>query len=105
MHVAAQHRVCPICSSDVDFRIFPRVGEGMADDVKYLARKFGLSFLNEETRANAHSRDRGGSDVEHALRLWGRVGRETRRELVEAYKEDFELFGYSAEEYFRELGV
>ena len=53
--------------------------------------------LNPKTRMNPTTHSEGG--------FWSRVGTETLAQIMELYRTDFVLFGYSCRDYLSNLGV
>ena len=76
----------------------------MTEDVRYLANKTGLHDELEGLLGKTRVRHTGGMAAKER-KFWSRVELDTIMEVKEFYRKDLLLFGYSVEEYFKNLGL
>ena len=76
----------------------------MEKDVRYIAAKSGLGIQLEREVLSTYKKATPNMRAKEK-RFWSRVELGTILEILELYKEDLMLFGYSATDYFRELGL
>ena len=89
---------CPVCS--VNFSVYARM-ENMEEDIKY----FKLLANVEDKKSNLSPVNTVSRKVD-AKEFWSQVDMKYINMLAEpfAYKYDFEMFGYSLQEYIDKIG-
>ena len=78
--------------------------EDIENDVRYLAAKSGLGIKLEREVSSTHKKVTKDMAAKEK-RFWSRVELGTLLKVLQFYKEDLMLFGYSAADYFEELGL
>ena len=81
--------------------------ENMSRDSSYFLTKTGMASLLEDdddgTKRYVNPSLHGGEGRD--TRFWSMVSPVTLSRILLEYKRDFEMFDYSVEDYFKEIGV
>lgn len=101
LHWRPQYTVCPFCA--LNFRIYSHLEENDEDTI-YFYTKSGLSSVIDLSRENVQLSEHN-DQKETYRRFWSDVGADMIAELNQpwSYKHDFDMFGYSAQEYFTSI--
>lgn len=98
-HWRPQHHECPFCL--VNFTVYAKMEE-LDEDAKYFVTAANLTSRVEADYV--HNPSMSGGDNKDC-RFWSRVDPDTARRICQVFRLDFDMFGYSEKDYFRELGL
>jgi len=84
---------CGYC--DIPYTVIARA-ENIAEDQKYIGHMANVTFHKIESHVSS-----GGSTKDLARKYFSEMDIDTVKRLYQLYKVDFEMFGYSPDEYFK----